>query len=350
MRTGAGRASLPTGAPGPGPRLVPPGDRRRTPTAPSTPGTSSTTASGTRRARCCASTATRPGPTCGAACWRPPRPAGAWSPPTSSAWAGPSGSTAPRSLQQRVADLGDLTAALGVSGPVVTVGHDWGGAISLGWALRAPAAPAGRDPDQHRRRDARRGPGPVLIRLANAPGVRAAVTVGTPMFVRATTALSRPALPADVRRAFAAPYRSAARRRSVGDFVADIPFSPGHPSRAVQEAIAEGDPHAGRAGPAALGPARPGLRRAVPGRPPRPPAAGAAAPLRGRLTPADRGRPASTPRPSLAGSPTSAPPSAAPTRRLAARPARPRPPPVVRAGGAVGRRRARRSWRSGVRR
>ncbi len=41
----------------------------------------------------------------------------------------------PRSLQQRVADLGDLTEAMGISGPVVTVGHDWGGVISLGWAL-----------------------------------------------------------------------------------------------------------------------------------------------------------------------------------------------------------------------
>ncbi|SDX41370.1 Acyl-CoA synthetase (AMP-forming)/AMP-acid ligase II [Geodermatophilus africanus] len=148
--------------------------------------------------------------------------------------------TGPRPLQQRVADLGDLTAALGVTGPVVTVGHDWGGVISLGWALghrdqlrgvvlanTAVAMPAG-------------DLGPVLIRLAHAPGVRAAVTVGTPVFVRATTALSRPALPADVRRAFAEPYRSPARRRSVGDFVADIPFSPGHPSRPVQEAIAEG--------------------------------------------------------------------------------------------------------------
>jgi acyl-coenzyme A synthetase/AMP-(fatty) acid ligase/pimeloyl-ACP methyl ester carboxylesterase len=147
---------------------------------------------------------------------------------------------APRSLQQRVADLGDLTAAMGISGPVVTVGHDWGGVISLGWALRhrkdlrsvilANTAVALPDGDR----------GPVLIRLVHAPGVRAAVTVGTPAFVRATTALSRPALPADVRRAFAAPYRSAARRRSVGDFVADIPFSADHPSRAVQEAIAEG--------------------------------------------------------------------------------------------------------------
>ncbi|HYN94553.1 MAG TPA: alpha/beta fold hydrolase, partial [Pilimelia sp.] len=146
----------------------------------------------------------------------------------------------PRPLRQRVADLGDLTAALGVTGPVVTVGHDWGGVLSLGWALAhrqdlrgvvlANTAVAMPEGDL----------GPVLIRMANAPGVRAAVTVGTPVFVRATTALSRPALPADVRRAFAAPYRSPARRRSVGDFVADIPFSPGHPSRPVQEAIAEG--------------------------------------------------------------------------------------------------------------
>ena len=148
--------------------------------------------------------------------------------------------TGPRPLRQRVADLGDLTAALGVTGPVVTVGHDWGGVISLGWALEhrdqlrgvvlANTAVAMPEGDL----------GPVLIRLAHAPGVRAAVTVGTSVFVRATTALSRPALPADVRRAFAEPYRSPARRRSVGDFVADIPFSPGHPSRPVQEAIAEG--------------------------------------------------------------------------------------------------------------
>jgi acyl-CoA synthetase (AMP-forming)/AMP-acid ligase II/pimeloyl-ACP methyl ester carboxylesterase len=148
--------------------------------------------------------------------------------------------TGPRPLRQRVADLGDLTAALELTGPVVTVGHDWGGVISLGWALEhreqlrgvvlgntAVAMPPG-------------DLGPALIRLAHAPGVRAAATVGTPVFVRATTALSRPPLPAEVRRAFAAPYRSAARRRSVGDFVADIPFSPAHPSRPVQEAIAEG--------------------------------------------------------------------------------------------------------------
>ncbi|MGY1624389.1 alpha/beta fold hydrolase [Geodermatophilus sp. SYSU D00965] len=146
----------------------------------------------------------------------------------------------PRSLAQRVADLGDLTAALGVAGPVVTVGHDWGGVISLGWALEHRAGLHGVVLANTAVAMPEGDLGPALIRLADVPGVRAAVTVGTPVFVRATTALSRPALPADVRDAFAAPYRSPSRRRSVGDFVADIPFSPGHPSRPAQEAIAEG--------------------------------------------------------------------------------------------------------------
>jgi olefin beta-lactone synthetase len=146
----------------------------------------------------------------------------------------------PRPLQQRVADLGDLTAALGVTGPVITVGHDWGGVISLGWALAHRAELRGVVLANTAVAMPEGDLGPALIRLAAAPGVRAAVTVGTPVFVRATTALSRPPLPAAVRAAFAAPYRSAARRRSVGDFVADIPFAPGHPSRPVQEAIAEG--------------------------------------------------------------------------------------------------------------
>jgi acyl-CoA synthetase (AMP-forming)/AMP-acid ligase II/pimeloyl-ACP methyl ester carboxylesterase len=148
--------------------------------------------------------------------------------------------TAPRTLPQRVADLGNLTAALGVTGPVVTVAHDWGGVISLGWALEhreqlrgvvltntAVAQPPG-------------DLGPLVIRLAHSPLWRAPVCVATPTFVRAATALSRPALPRDVRRAFAAPYRTAARRRSVGDFVADIPFTADHPSRPALDAIGAG--------------------------------------------------------------------------------------------------------------
>ena len=146
----------------------------------------------------------------------------------------------PRTIAQRIADLGGLTEALSITGPVVTVGHDWGGIISLGWALAhreelrgvvvgntAVAQPPG---DQ----------GPPLIRLAHLPGVRTIGCVATPVFVRATSALSRPSLPREVRDALALPYAAAHRRRAVGDFVADIPFSAAHPSYDVVADLAEG--------------------------------------------------------------------------------------------------------------
>ena len=42
-----------------------------------------------------------------------------------------------RTLAQRIADLDSLVQTLAPSGPVVTLGHDWGGPISLGWAARS---------------------------------------------------------------------------------------------------------------------------------------------------------------------------------------------------------------------
>lgn len=146
---------------------------------------------------------------------------------------------APRTLAQRVGDLTGLTDALALTGPVVTVGHDWGGAISLGWAaehrsrLRGVvlANTAVHQPDGTS--------GPVLIRLAQVPGVRALSCVRTSTFVRAATALSRPALAAEVRDAYAAPYANAADRAGVGDFVADVPFAAAHPSRPTVDRIAE---------------------------------------------------------------------------------------------------------------
>ena len=41
-----------------------------------------------------------------------------------------------RSLAARIDDLDAITAELGVAGRVVLAAHDWGGPISLGWALR----------------------------------------------------------------------------------------------------------------------------------------------------------------------------------------------------------------------
>ncbi len=148
--------------------------------------------------------------------------------------------TQPRTLAERVADLGALTAELGIDGPVVTVGHDWGGIISLGWAL------------QHRDRLAAvvlantgldlpfGGNLPGLIRMARTPALLQATCVRTPTFVRAAAALSRPALPALVRSGLAQPYRSPARRQAVGDFVADIPLEADHVSRPAFDAIAAG--------------------------------------------------------------------------------------------------------------
>ncbi len=151
---------------------------------------------------------------------------------------GYSETVAGRSIAERVADLGALTDALGVTGPVVTVAHDWGGPISLGWSAEhrdqlrgvvltntAVHQPAG-------------AAGPAVIRLARLPGVRQALCARTPAFVRGTTALSRPALPRGVRAAFAAPYADAARRGAVADFVADIPFDARHPSHPPLERIA----------------------------------------------------------------------------------------------------------------
>jgi acyl-coenzyme A synthetase/AMP-(fatty) acid ligase/pimeloyl-ACP methyl ester carboxylesterase len=145
---------------------------------------------------------------------------------------------AARTLAQRVDDLGRLTDALGITGPVVPVAHDWGGILSLGWA------------DRHR--DQLRGvvltntavhqpstsKGPVLIRLAHRRLLNAIAVHRTPLFVRVTTALSRPRLPAEVRDAFAAPYPNAAARAAVSEFVADIPFAAGHPSRPEIDRIA----------------------------------------------------------------------------------------------------------------
>ena len=135
-----------------------------------------------------------------------------------------------RRLARRVSDLGAVTDALGLTGPVVTVGHDWGGVISLGWALRHRDQLAGvvlTNTAVHQPPDSS---APALIRLARLPGVLAGVTVTTPTFLRVTLSLARPALAADVRDAFLAPYRGAARRRAIGGFVEDIPLGPEHPS------------------------------------------------------------------------------------------------------------------------
>ncbi|QEE61717.1 alpha/beta fold hydrolase [Salinibacterium sp. dk2585] len=145
-----------------------------------------------------------------------------------------------RRLADRVADLGDLTDALGLDGPVVTLGHDWGGTVSLGWAVEHReqlAAVMSLNTAVHQPENA---PIPAPLRFALQRPVRHAGTVQAPAFLEVSLGLAHPPLSRPVRAAFAAPYGSAERRRGIGDFVADIPVDPSHPSFPALERIAEG--------------------------------------------------------------------------------------------------------------
>ncbi|WP_435079571.1 alpha/beta fold hydrolase [Clavibacter michiganensis] len=150
-----------------------------------------------------------------------------------------------RTLPTRLDDLQALTDELGFSGsgatgPVVTLGHDWGGVISLGWALRNRDVLAGVMALNTAVHQEEGVPIPWPLRLALATGIHDAATRGTPGFLATTLALAHPPLDPAVRRAFAAPYRGADRRVGIRGFVADIPVGPAHPSHATLTSIAEG--------------------------------------------------------------------------------------------------------------
>jgi len=144
-----------------------------------------------------------------------------------------------RRLADRVADLSRLTEALDVAGPVVTVAHDWGGPVSLGWALAHVDMLAGVVLANTAVHQPAGSPAPTLIRLARSRPLLDPVTRRTSAFLRGTTTLSR-RMPREIARAFRAPYPDAASRRAIGDFVADIPLASDHPSAATLDAIAEG--------------------------------------------------------------------------------------------------------------
>ena len=145
----------------------------------------------------------------------------------------------PRSLAGRIDDLDTVTSELGIAGPVVLVAHDWGGPISLGWAQRHLDQIAGLILTNTGVVVPETGT-PPLIRLARSRVLRELVCVRTATFVRAAAALSWPPIRGEVRAALRAPYCDSARRRAVGDFVADIPLEASHPSRATLDRVADG--------------------------------------------------------------------------------------------------------------
>ncbi|WP_090708916.1 alpha/beta fold hydrolase [Mycetocola miduiensis] len=144
-----------------------------------------------------------------------------------------------RSLARRVRDLGELTDALALDGPVLTLGHDWGGVVSLGWAVDHPDLLAGVMLLNTAVHQPEGRPIPVPLRLALQPGVLGGATVTTPAFLETTLALAHPPLPASIKDGYRAPYRGAGRRGGIGGFVADIPVDLEHESRAELDRIAE---------------------------------------------------------------------------------------------------------------
>ncbi|WP_426311892.1 alpha/beta fold hydrolase [Cellulosimicrobium sp. E-16] len=145
-----------------------------------------------------------------------------------------------RPLARRVADLGAFTDALRLAGPVVTLGHDWGGVVSLGWAVDHPDLLAGvallntavHQPDG--------ASVPAPLRLALAGPVHRLGTRTTPAFLDTTLALARPRLATDVASAYRLPYRVAHDRDGIEGFVADIPVDASHPSAPELDRIADG--------------------------------------------------------------------------------------------------------------
>lgn len=148
--------------------------------------------------------------------------------------------TGPRTFATRVTDLGDVVDALGITGPVVVLAHDWGGPISLGWVLAhrdqvrgvvlcntGVAVP-----------DGRRAPG--IIRFAASGPITSLVGHRTRTFVDGTLALSWSRIARSARAGYRAPYRRAADRVAIAEFVGDIPLRPNHVSAAPIAEVAEG--------------------------------------------------------------------------------------------------------------
>lgn len=144
-----------------------------------------------------------------------------------------------RDLTLRIGDLADLTDALRLDGPVVTFGHDWGGVISLGWAVDHLPLLSGVMLLNTAVNQPSTSKIPAPLRLALGRGVLGRATVSTPAFLETTLALGHPALPLDVKEGYRAPYRGARRRGGIGAFVGDIPVDSSHPSEAERRRVAE---------------------------------------------------------------------------------------------------------------
>ncbi len=145
----------------------------------------------------------------------------------------------PRPFAQRVEDLSALLDALEITSPIWLVGQDWGGAIAMGWAVAHPDRVAGMVLSNTGIAIPNGRSAPGLIRVAATRWLGDLVTRRTPLFVRGTARLPGLGLSRTQKDALAAPYRTAAHRVGVAQFVADVPFTEAHHSAAAIAEVAD---------------------------------------------------------------------------------------------------------------
>ena len=145
-----------------------------------------------------------------------------------------------RRLADRVADLTALTDAMGITGHVITLAHDWGGPISLGWALQHREQLTGVILSNTAVHQPEGASAPTVIRTVRRGGIVKRATVDSTAFITGAFEMSRPRTPPEIRKGFLAPYDRPERRAAIQTFVEDIPLEHDHPTRATLDDIASG--------------------------------------------------------------------------------------------------------------
>lgn len=148
-----------------------------------------------------------------------------------------------RRLADRVRDLGDFTRAIGLDDtklPIVTLAHDWGGAISSGWAIDHANLVKGILLTNTAVWQDAADKLPAALQLALAPAVHGLGTQKTTTFIDVTLSLKQKPWDVAEKATYRAPYDTEEKRQGVRNFVADIPVSPDAPSYPELVRVAEG--------------------------------------------------------------------------------------------------------------
>jgi len=138
--------------------------------------------------------------------------------------------TETRQLAQRIDELMAFCNQE-VNGPLILAAHDWGGPVAMGAAKKLEVRAVVLTNTAVAKPESVKVP--PLIAIA-----RSAINLScrrTSLFVKGTARMTA----RQHRNALEAPYRTAARRAAVADFVADIPVRPSDPSFAALQAAAD---------------------------------------------------------------------------------------------------------------